>query len=139
MGRTGTGGGSACLQGTHLQHWCVPDDHIGFRPVRQPRAAADHASDAARLSLAASRDRDGTPRPRVLDRHADGGHDDWPHRSTQIGGGRTHRRRGNAVLACAAQPRGGVLGYFLAAVLSGTRIVGALRPVDHDQYGPDSA
>src|SRR4029079_818364 len=39
-----------------------PDDDAGVRALWQPGAAADHAADAARLSVAAGRDRDGAAR-----------------------------------------------------------------------------
>ena len=46
----------------HLQHRRVPDDDARVRALRQPRAAADHAADAARLSVAAGGHRDGAAR-----------------------------------------------------------------------------
>ena len=50
------------LQGTHVQHRRLPDDDARVRAVREPRAAADHAADAARLSGAAGGHRDGAAR-----------------------------------------------------------------------------
>ena len=80
--------GSARLQGAHVQHRRVPDDDARVRAVRQPRAAADHAADAARLSVAAGGHRDGAARHGVVDRHADGRHADRKDRCAQDGGGR---------------------------------------------------
>ena len=62
---------SARLQGAHLQHRRLPDDDARVRAVRQPGAAADHAADAARLSVAAGRHRDGAARHGLAHRHAD--------------------------------------------------------------------
>ena len=53
---------SARVQDPQLQHRRLPDDDARLRAVRQPGAAADHAADAARLSVAAGRHRDGAAR-----------------------------------------------------------------------------
>ena len=82
---------SARLQDPQLQHRRVPDDDARVRAVREPRAAADHAADAARLSVAAGRDRDGAARHGIAHRHADDRHADRPDRSAQDGRGRADR------------------------------------------------
>ena len=57
---------SARLQGAHLRGRRLPDDGRRLRALRQPGAAADHAADAARLSVAAGRHRDGAARHRIV-------------------------------------------------------------------------
>ena len=63
---------SARLQDPHLQHRRRADGDRRLRALRQPRAAADHAADAARLSVARSGHCDGAARARRVHRHAGG-------------------------------------------------------------------
>ena len=67
----GAGRRSAGLQDPQLQHRRLPDDDARVRAVWEPGAAADHAADAARLSVAAGGDRDGAARHGLAHRHAD--------------------------------------------------------------------
>ena len=53
---------SARLQGAQLRHGRLPDDDARVRAVREHGAAADHAADAARLSVDAGGHRDGAAR-----------------------------------------------------------------------------
>ena len=89
----GAGGRSARLQGPHLQHRRVPDDDARVRAVWQPRAAADHAADAARLSVAAGGHRDGAARHGLDARHADRRAADRQDRFAQAGGDRLDHGR----------------------------------------------
>ena len=66
----GAGRRSARLQDPQLQHRRLPDDDARVRAVREPGAAADHAADAARLSVAAGGHRDGAARHGLAHRHA---------------------------------------------------------------------
>ena len=74
---------SARVQGAQLRRRRVPDDGRRLRALRQHGAAADHAADAARLSAAAGRHRDGAARHRVVLHDADHRHDDRPVRCAQ--------------------------------------------------------
>ena len=73
----------ARLQGAQLRRRRVPDDGRRLRAVRQHGAAADHAADAARLSAAAGRHRDGAARHRVVLHDAADRPDDRAVRSAQ--------------------------------------------------------
>ena len=92
---------SAGLQGTQLRGRRVPDDGGRLRALRQPGAAADHAADAARLSLAAGRHRDGAARHRVVLHDADHRHHDREVRPAEAAHPRPARRRRHAALAVA--------------------------------------
>ena len=83
----GAGRGPSGLQGSQLQHRRVPDDHARVRAVRQPGAAADHAADAARVPVAAGRNRDGAARHGIAHRHAARRTADRTLRSAEDGGG----------------------------------------------------
>ena len=89
-----------------------------LRALRQPGAAADDAADAARLSVAAGRHRDGAARHRIVLHDADHRPDDRPVRRAQAAHDRAARRRRHADLAVAAEPAGRLLGHLLAAAAS---------------------
>ena len=90
---------SARVQGAQLRRRRVPDDGRRLRALRQHGAAADHAADAARLSVAAGRHRDGAARHRLVLHDADRRPADRPVRPAQAARGRADRRRRHAALA----------------------------------------
>ena len=105
----------ALVYRSHLFGRCLPHDGARLRAVRQPGAAADHAADAVRLSLARSRRGDGAARHRVALHDADRRHVDEQDRRAEAVGPRAVHRRHHDDLARSAQSSGGLLGHLLAA------------------------